>query len=119
MSAKSFIAQFLKKGNKVGAVAPSSRFLAAKMLKQIPFDRCETIVEFGPGTGAFTGYIQEKMQPNARLIIIELNEIFCRDLIQKYGNHSRLSHRFIQHPIRTRHSKRRLHYFFPSTGDFR
>jgi phospholipid N-methyltransferase len=84
MSAKAFIAQFLKKGNKVGAVAPSSRFLAAKMLKQIPFERCETIVEFGPGTGAFTGYIQEKMKPNARLIIIELNEIFCRDLTQKF-----------------------------------
>jgi phospholipid N-methyltransferase len=85
MSAKSFIAQFLKKGNKVGAVAPSSRFLAAKMLKNIPFDRCETIVEFGPGTGAFTGYIQEKMKPSARLIIIELNETFCQDLTHKFA----------------------------------
>ena len=86
MSAKTFIAQFLKKGNKVGAVAPSSRFLAAKMLKQIPFDRCETIVEFGPGTGAFTGYIQKKMKPDARLIIIELNETFCHDLTQKFAS---------------------------------
>jgi phospholipid N-methyltransferase len=86
MSAKTFITQFLKRGNKVGAVAPSSRFLAAKMLKHIPFERCETIVEFGPGTGAFTGYIQKKMKPNARLIIIELNETFCHDLSQKFSN---------------------------------
>ncbi|MFM7596240.1 MAG: class I SAM-dependent methyltransferase [Flavobacteriales bacterium] len=86
MSAKTFILQFLKKGNKVGAVAPSSRFLAAKMLKHIPFDHCETIVEFGPGTGAFTGYIQKRMKPTARLIIIELNETFYHDLNERFAN---------------------------------
>jgi len=86
MSAKSFISQFLKKGNKVGAIAPSSRYLAAKMLKQIPFKSCETIVEFGPGTGAITAYIKEKMNPNARLIIIELNESFCDDLSRKFAS---------------------------------
>lgn len=86
MSKKTFLSQFLQRGNKVGAVAPSSRFLAAKMLKNIPFEDCKTIVEFGPGTGAFTGNIQERMPEGCKLLIIELNEAFYTDLHKKFSN---------------------------------
>ncbi len=86
MSNKRFISQFFRKGSQVGAVAPSSKFLAAKMLKHVPFDRCEVIVEFGPGTGAFTRFIQNRMKPGCKLIIIELNESFCTDLNSNFAN---------------------------------
>lgn len=86
MSKKTFISQFFKRGNKVGALAPSSRFLAAKMLKNINFDTCKTIVEFGPGTGAFTGVIQQRMPVDCKLLIIELNETFYEELTAKFTN---------------------------------
>jgi phosphatidylethanolamine/phosphatidyl-N-methylethanolamine N-methyltransferase len=88
MSKRTFISQFFKRGNKVGAIAPSSRFLAAKMLHHVPFESCKTIVEFGPGTGAFTKLIQTKMQADAKLLIIELNEAFCSELRDKFENDS-------------------------------
>ena len=51
---KSFIAHFLKERKMVGAMAPSSKFLAKKMLARIAFDQAKVIVELGPGTGVFT-----------------------------------------------------------------
>jgi len=45
MSQKHFLNQFLRKGNKVGAVAPSSRFLSDKMLSSLPIEQCKLIVE--------------------------------------------------------------------------
>lgn len=47
---KSFIRQFWKEKKMIGAMAPSSRFLAAKMVKVIDFKTANVIIELGPGT---------------------------------------------------------------------
>ena len=45
----------------VGAVAPSSRFLARKMLEGLDLKSGMRIVEFGPGTGSFTGELFHRL----------------------------------------------------------
>lgn len=64
----------------IGAVLPSSSALAAAMLAPLDFSALRTIVEFGPGTGAFTRHIARRLPPGARYIGIELNASFCHAL---------------------------------------
>jgi phospholipid N-methyltransferase len=68
----------------VGAVLPSSPALAEAMLAPIDFSGPRTIVEFGPGTGAFTRAIAARLHPGSRYLGIELNPAFCRTLTQGF-----------------------------------
>jgi phospholipid N-methyltransferase len=77
---KSFIKQFWKEKKMVGAMAPSSRFLASKMLQNVDFKSARVIIELGPGTGVFTDRIIEKMHPDARMLVFELNDNFFHSL---------------------------------------
>lgn len=77
---KSFIKQFWKEKKMVGAMAPSSRFLANKMLKNVDFTEARVIVELGPGTGVFTDRILKKMHPESILLVFELNDNFYNQL---------------------------------------
>lgn len=81
---KDFLKQFFKEKKTVGAVSPSSRFLLNKMLKSIDFDTAQVIVEFGPGTGVFTKEIIKRMQPNCKLLVIELNDSFYDKIQQEF-----------------------------------
>jgi phospholipid N-methyltransferase len=49
-----FLKQYIKNPRMIGAVLPSSRNLARKMIEDIDFEKAECIVEYGPGTGVFT-----------------------------------------------------------------
>ncbi|NDB36212.1 MAG: hypothetical protein EB023_12950 [Flavobacteriia bacterium] len=80
LRSKRFIAHFFRRGSQIGSITPSSRFLAKKIIQRIPFDRCEIFVELGPGTGAFTTSLLNKMSPTSQLILIELNEVFYKAL---------------------------------------
>ena len=72
-----------------GTIAPSSRFLAKKMLKNIDFSTSEVLVELGPGNGAITHQILKNLAPNAHLICFEVNDEFYKHL-QKI-NHPQLT----------------------------
>lgn len=54
------------------------------MLDPIDFLRAHTIIEFGPGTGAFTAEIKRRMAPDNRYVGIEINRAFCRSLTAKF-----------------------------------
>ena len=45
---------FLAYPVRTGAIAPSSRFLAARMIEDMRLSEAGVVVELGPGTGAFT-----------------------------------------------------------------
>lgn len=79
-----FLARFLRHPNAIGAVAPSSRFLATAMLEGIDWSNVRQVLEYGPGSGAFTGHILERLSPEARFLAIELDPIFCQQLRQRY-----------------------------------
>lgn len=81
-----FLVEYLKHPFKVGAVAPSSKYLAGKMTASISFSKAECIIEYGPGTGVFTKEIIRQKQENTIFLIIEQNEIFYLNLYKKYHN---------------------------------
>lgn len=80
-----FLVQFLKNPRGIGAVAPSSRVLAEKMMEPIDFRTAECIVEYGPGTGSFTEELIRRKREETILVLIEQNASFCRELKSKYG----------------------------------
>ena len=81
-----FFRQFLTHPVSTGAVSPSSIYLAREMVSWFDWDSAKLIVEFGPGTGAFTGEALRCQQSQTRFFSIEQNEDFARLLQQKYPN---------------------------------
>ncbi|MFC7642105.1 class I SAM-dependent methyltransferase [Streptosporangium lutulentum] len=69
----SLLHEFLRSPLLTATVAPSSRRLSAQMTVPIPERGEPTIVELGPGTGAFTRFIQDRLGGRGRHLAIELN----------------------------------------------
>jgi phospholipid N-methyltransferase len=82
----SFLKQYIQGPRWIGAIAPSSKYLAAKKVKDIEFDRASCILEYGPGKGLFTEMLLANIQPGTVLILIESNARFCQLLRKKYGH---------------------------------
>ncbi len=78
----SFIRQFVKNKKMIGAILPSSYFLRKKILQKIE-QKDLNIVEFGPGTGAFTFKILKKISQKSNFLVFELNEHFYKKLQKK------------------------------------
>ncbi|HLD43642.1 MAG TPA: ribosomal RNA adenine dimethylase domain-containing protein [Candidatus Nanoarchaeia archaeon] len=79
-----FTRQFLEDYAGVGSPLPSSKYVADLILRQVDFSQLESIVEFGPGTGAFTEGILERMDVNTLFFCIEKNKEFYGMLVRKY-----------------------------------
>lgn len=74
MSRIKFFKNFIKKPKEMGAIIPSSRFLAQEMVADIGIDKASAVAELGPGTGAFTKTIADSIQHDTRFFVIERNE---------------------------------------------
>ena len=81
-----FLLEYMKHPSKIGAVAPSSRYLARKMVESVCFQECGCIVEYGPGTGVFTEQIVLRKKEDTVLLVIEQNEQFYEILKERYAN---------------------------------
>lgn len=81
----SFFKEYLKSPAKIGAVAPSSKWLAKKMVEPICFEKCKCIVEYGPGTGVFTNEVIKRKKSDTIFIIIEQNKEFYVRLKRRYS----------------------------------
>jgi phospholipid N-methyltransferase len=79
-----FLRAWVKEPIKIGAVAPTTRYVARRVIKQIPANT-KTIVEYGPGNGAVTIPVLKQMPKSAKLIAIERNPDFVKTL-QKIRN---------------------------------
>lgn len=79
-----FLGEFVRRPGTVGAVAPSSPVLAQRMVQWIEWPQVGTVVEYGPGTGAFTGQILARMKPETRFFAIEINPRFVAALAQSH-----------------------------------
>ncbi len=75
-----FFKEAIKNYKTSGTVIPSSKYLANKMLKEIDFNTAQVIVELGPGNGAITHHILNKIQPNTLLVCFEINDVFYQEL---------------------------------------
>lgn len=80
MTRRAFLVEYAKNIREVGAIAPSSRYLAHKMCEPINFKDAKVIVEYGPGTGVFSSEIVKRMIPGTKLLVIESNRAFHNKL---------------------------------------
>lgn len=76
--------RFLRQPRTVGAIAPSSRVLAREMVDGLDLNAARHIVELGPGTGAFTRELVERVGSDVRLLAIELEPEFAKQVRQKW-----------------------------------
>jgi phospholipid N-methyltransferase len=68
-----FLQEFARSHHSIGAVAPSSRFLATEMLQGMALGAGKVVVEYGPGTGSFTSEIVSQLASGAKFVAIERN----------------------------------------------
>ena len=68
-----FIREYIRNPRTVGAIAPSSRGLAREMVVGMELEKASVVVEYGPGTGAFTAEILAHKNPNGLYFAIEQN----------------------------------------------
>jgi phospholipid N-methyltransferase len=62
-----------------GTIVGSSPFLVSRMLRAIDFGRARTVVQLGVGTGCITRGLLRRMRADARLISLELNQVFVEE----------------------------------------
>lgn len=75
-----FSRNFIKHPRMLGSLIPSSRFLVNRLLDQVDWSRANTIVEYGPGVGTFTGEILRRLRPEGSVVAIDTNRDFARYL---------------------------------------
>jgi phospholipid N-methyltransferase len=75
-----FSRNFIKHPRMLGSLIPSSRFLVNRLLDQVDWARADTIVEYGPGVGTFTGEILRRLKPGGAVVAIDTNRDFARYL---------------------------------------
>lgn len=68
-----FLGEFLRDPARTAAPAPSSRALAATVCAPVPGTGEPVVVELGPGTGAFTDLVQERLGGRGHHLAVELN----------------------------------------------
>lgn len=74
------LGEFLRHPNMVGSAFPATNRMVRRMLAPLNWSRIDVLVEYGPGTGAFTFSALAKMKPDASLIAIETGEEFVEHL---------------------------------------
>lgn len=79
-----FLREYLSAPGTIGAIAPSSRHLAASMTASIDFDKARCIVEYGAGTGVFTREVAERKRRDTAYIVIEQNDRFYEMLRKQF-----------------------------------
>jgi phospholipid N-methyltransferase len=80
MGLTTFAIQAVTDFRTVGAIAPSSRYLAQAMLGPLPLETARVVVEVGPGTGAMTHALLDLIPWDATLLAFEINSRFSRYL---------------------------------------
>src|SRR5262245_60864721 len=72
-----FFGRFVRHPWRVGAVAPSSVRLAARVVAPLPDTGQPVVVELGAGTGVFTDAIQERLGGRGYHLAVEVDAVFA------------------------------------------
>ncbi|MBI4499319.1 MAG: methyltransferase domain-containing protein [Chloroflexi bacterium] len=84
MERLSFLQAYLRNWRTIGAVTPSSHYLARRMLDLIDPARAMLVVELGAGTGAITGPLLRHLSPQARVLAVEIYPPFAEHLRRRF-----------------------------------
>lgn len=108
---------FFKDLKQVGAIAPSSKFLAKDLVEQLKSDlSCKdcaplNILEIGPGTGPLTKEILKLIRPKDHVDVVEIHEHFFEMICEQFGETSISIH---HEDILQFNSKKTYDYIFSS-----
>lgn len=70
---RAFLSAALRRPATMGAVVPSSARLASVLASIVPREGEPVVVELGPGTGAVSAAIADRLPPGARHLAVELD----------------------------------------------
>ncbi|MBA4065202.1 MAG: ribosomal RNA adenine dimethylase [Isosphaera sp.] len=76
---------FLTQGRKIASFAPSSGFMARKMIDGIDWEQARCVVELGAGTGPITAQLVKRLRPHTRAVVIELDPTLCGRLQARFA----------------------------------
>lgn len=79
-----FFRQWLRNPLKVGALAPSSRELAAAMARLVPMPPAGPVIELGGGTGPITAALLDAGAPPDQLYVLERDPALHRHLTRRF-----------------------------------
>ena len=68
-----FLRSMISHPRRVGAVWPTSRWAVRDLLDMGDLPKARTVVEFGVGTGVYTGEILERLGPDATFLAFEID----------------------------------------------
>jgi phosphatidylethanolamine/phosphatidyl-N-methylethanolamine N-methyltransferase len=75
-----FFNGFVKHPVMVGSIVPTSSRTVRKMLAPVDWNNTKLFVEYGPGVGTFCQPVLDRLLPDARLLVIDLNPDFVEYL---------------------------------------
>ena len=87
-----FALNFLRRPSINASIVPSSRYAAEALIDKVDFQRVDTIVELGPGTGAFTKVVLSRCKPDAKMVLIELEASYIAPLQEQFGSRVSVEH---------------------------
>lgn len=79
-----FFRAWLQSPLTVGSLTPSAPALVARMLRRVPWQRVETVVELGAGTGSITAGILKRKPARSRLLAFEREPAFRQLLAERF-----------------------------------
>jgi phosphatidylethanolamine/phosphatidyl-N-methylethanolamine N-methyltransferase len=87
-----FLFNFLKNPLRNASITPSSKEASGAMMIGIDWEKVNTIVELGPGSGTFTREILARCKPETKIVLVELEHSYVHLLRLKFGNRVKVVH---------------------------
>lgn len=84
VSVVTFFKQWLHNPLRTGAIVPSSKALAMRMIQDLDFSGHKVVIELGSGTGAFSAELERRMQGRGVLILVEQGEELAEHLRERF-----------------------------------
>jgi phospholipid N-methyltransferase len=79
-----FIKAMIRSPGSVGALWPSSPFLAKAMVRASSIENADHVLELGPGTGAFTGEILSSLRQGASFSALEIDPELAKTMSKRF-----------------------------------
>ncbi|MBI3701377.1 MAG: methyltransferase [Afipia sp.] len=79
-----FLRSWIETPLRMGAVMPSSKFLARAVARYVDTQSTAPVIELGPGTGAITDAMIAHGVAEKRLVLVEFDPGFCALLRERY-----------------------------------
>ncbi|MEC0269498.1 class I SAM-dependent methyltransferase [Paenibacillus anseongense] len=79
-----FLYKFMRAPRQIGSVAPSSVFLAKKMLEPVQWSQVRSVAELGVGTGAITRHLAQVLHKEANVLLFEKDQQMRSQLSERF-----------------------------------